>query len=129
MMALGIGLAIVVTNDGRNDVTVAAFQAWNVAIESQVFAVLVMSAMADAVPDVVEEGAGFELDAGLRRKMMNSLELIKEHEAEFADMFGVLLIVLQATAKASRGKKHLARFGIIAMRLLARESFVRDFLE
>jgi hypothetical protein len=44
-------------------------------------------------------------------------------------VFGVLLIVLEAAAKAASGEKHLARRGIVAVRLLAGESFARDFRE
>ena len=61
--------------------------------------------------------------------MVNRLQLIEEHQAEFADVFGVLLIVLEATAKTASGKKHLTRSGIVAVRFLAGESFARDFRE
>lgn len=73
MVSVGRGLAVVVAHDGADEVAVAAFESRDIAIESEVFAVFVMATVADTVTDVMEEGAGFELNAGLRRKMVNRL--------------------------------------------------------
>src|SRR5262249_5437585 len=104
MVSIGSGFPVVIAHDGTDEVAISAFETGDIAIESKVFAVFVMPAVADAVTDVVEERAGFELNTRLRWKMVNRLQLIEEHQAEFADVFGVLLIVLEATAKAAGGK-------------------------
>jgi len=57
--------------------------------------------------------------------VVHRLKLIEQHEAEFADVFGVLLVVLQAAAEIPRREQHAAGFRIVAMRLLAREGFIR----
>jgi hypothetical protein len=129
MVSVGRGLAVVIAHDSANEVAIAAFKSRNIAVESEVFAVFVMATVADTVTDVVEEGSGFELNAGLRGKVVNGLELIEEHQAEFANVFGVLLIVLETAAKTASGEKHLARSGIVAVGFLAGESFARNFRE
>jgi len=48
------GFTIVIANDGGDDVAVASIQPRDVAIEGQIFTVLVVAAMADAVTDVVK---------------------------------------------------------------------------
>jgi len=57
--------------------------------------------MGDAMADVVKERACFELDAGLRRQMMQRLEVIEEHDTKFADVLGVALIVFEAAGEAA----------------------------
>jgi len=79
--------------------------------------------------DVVKERAGFEFYASLRWQMMQRLEVIEEHDAEFADVFGVALIVIEAAGEAARADNHLPGFGVVAVRLLAREGVAGDFLE
>jgi hypothetical protein len=128
VVGVGRGLAIVITNDGGDDVAVAAFEAWDVAVEGEVFAMLVVAAMGDAMADVVKERTGFELDASLRGEMMQWLEVIEEHDAELADVLGVALIVFEAAGKAASADDHLAGFGVVAVRFLAGESFASDFL-
>ncbi len=98
-------------------------------LNGKIFAMFVMGAMADAVAYIVEKRAGFELNAGLRRKMMDRLEVIKKHDAEFANVFSVLLIVIEAAAESASGGEHLASFGVVAMGLLARKGFAGDFME
>jgi len=73
VIGVGSGFAIVIANDGGDDVAVAAIEAGDVAVESEIFAVLVVAAMGDAVADVMEESACFEFDAGLCWKMMQRL--------------------------------------------------------
>ena len=85
--------------------------------------------MADAMPYVVKQSPGFKLHAGLRREMMNGLQLIEEHKAEFADMLGVALIVIEASTEGASSGEYLASVGIVAMRFLARESVASGFLE
>ena len=89
----------------------------------------VMAAMADAMTGIVEKSAGFQLDAGLRRQMVDGLQLVKQHDAEFANMLGVLPVVIEAAAKGARGGQHLASLGVVTMWLFARESFARNFLQ
>ena len=48
-MPVGFGLAVVITDDGGDDVAVAAVQSGNIAVQGQVFAVLVVAAVTDAV--------------------------------------------------------------------------------
>lgn len=128
-MAVGLRLAIVVAYDSGHEVAIPALESRDVAVQSEIFAMLVMGAVTYAMTDVMEEGAGFQLNAGLRGKMVNGLKLIKKHKAEFADMVGVLLIIFEPAAKASRGEEHLTRGGIVTMRLLAGESLARDLME
>lgn len=101
VIGIGSGFAIVIADDGGDDVAVAAFEAGDVAVEGEIFAVLVVAAMGDAVADVVEESAGFELDAGLRGEMVERLEMIKEEDGKFADVFRVALIVFEAASEAA----------------------------
>ena len=77
MVSIWGGLAVVVADDGGNDTSIAPIQTRNVPIKGEVLAVLVMAAMADTVTDVVEKGAGFELHPGLRRQVMERLEMIE----------------------------------------------------
>jgi len=129
VIGVGRGFAIVIADDGGDDVAVTAFEAGDVAVESEIFAVFVVAAMSDAVADVVEERAGFELDAGLGGEMVERLEMIEEKDGKFADVFGVTMIGFEATAEAAGADEHLAGFGIVAVRLLAGESIAGDFLE
>ena len=73
MVSVGSRFAIVIADDGGDDVAIAAFEAGDVAVEGQIFAVFVVAAMGDSMTDVVEEGPGFEFDARLRWKMMQRL--------------------------------------------------------
>ena len=70
VIVVGSGLAIVIANDGGDDIAVAAIEAGDVAVEGEIFTVLVVAAMGDAMADVVKERAGFELDASLCGKMV-----------------------------------------------------------
>ena len=63
-------LSIVVTNGGGDQIAVAAIESGNVAVERQIFAVLVMAAIADSVADVMEQRGGFEQDARFGRQML-----------------------------------------------------------
>ncbi len=60
-------LAIVVAHECGDDGTVATFQARNVAVEREVFAVFVVPAMADHVSNVVEQRPRLQQYAGLGR--------------------------------------------------------------
>jgi hypothetical protein len=73
MVSVGGGLAIVIAHDCADEVAIAALESRDIAVESEVFAMLVMATVADAVTDIMEEGAGFELNAGLRGQMVNGL--------------------------------------------------------
>src|SRR5580692_8287921 len=129
VIGVGRGFAIVIANDGGDNVAVAAFEAGDVTVKGQIFAVLVVAAMSDAMADVVNERAGFELDAGLSREMMQRLEMIEEHDAEFTDVLGVALVVFKAAGEAARADEHLPRFGGVTVRLLAGESFAGNLLD
>jgi len=129
VVGVGSGFAIVIADDGGDDIAVAALEAGDVAVEREIFGVLVVAAMGDAMADVVKEGAGFEFNAGLRWKMMQRLEVIEEQDTEFADVFGVALIVFEAAGEAAGAEEHLAGFGVVTMRLLAGEGLAGDFLE
>ncbi len=101
---------------------VASGEAGHVAIEGEIFAVFVMAVMTDSVADVVKEGTGFEEHARLRRKMMSGLQAIEEEDAEFANMLGVRLVVLQAAREAAGAGDKLAGGGVVAMRLFAQKA-------
>lgn len=103
VMVIGDGFTVMVADDRGDDVAVAPLEARNIAVEGKILAVLVVAVMTDAMTYVVEKRACFQLDARLDRQMVNRLELVEEHEAEFADMFGVALIVLQPAAETARG--------------------------
>lgn len=85
--------------------------------------------MADAMAQIVKKSTGFELNPCLNREMVQRLELVKEHEAQFANMLGVALVVLETATETACADQNLARFGIVAMWLFARESIAGDFLE
>jgi len=63
VMASRFGLAVVIANQRGDDRAIAAFETGDVPIQRQVFAVLVVSAMADAVTGIVEQRASFEQNA------------------------------------------------------------------
>lgn len=65
MVASGFRLTVVIADDGSDDVAIAAVQTGDVSIQGQIFPVLVVGAMADAMAQIVKKGAGFQLDAGL----------------------------------------------------------------
>ena len=77
MIAGRFGLSIVVTDGGSDEIAIAAIESGNVSVERQVFAVLVMPAIADGVANVMQQGRGFEQDARLSRQMMHGLKLIE----------------------------------------------------
>ena len=79
--------------------------------------------------DVVKQGAGFEFDAGLGGEMMQRLQGVEEHDAEFADVLGVALVIFEAAAEAACADEHLAGFDGVAVRLLAGKGFAGDFLD
>ena len=60
VMAGRLRFAVVITHQGSDDGTVAPFQARNVTIQRQIFAVLVMPVMADGVADVVKQRGGLK---------------------------------------------------------------------
>src|SRR5450432_1310387 len=71
MVVCGFRLAIVVPHHRSDHIAIAAFHAGNIAIEGQVLAMLVVSAMADPVANIMKQCTGFELHPGLRRQMVN----------------------------------------------------------
>ena len=129
VVGVGSGLAIVIANDGGDDVAVAGFEAGDVAVEGEIFAMLVVAAMGDAMADVVEERPRFEFDASMMRQVMQRLEVIEEHDGECADVLGVALIVFEAAGEAAGAEEYLAGFGGIAVRFLTGEGFAGNFLE
>ena len=129
VIVVGSGLAIVIANDSGDDVAVAAVEAGDVAVEGEIFAVFVVATMGDAMADIVKERTSFELDAGLRRQMMQGLEVIEEHDAKFADVLGVALIVFEAAGEAAGADEYLARLGVVAVRLLTGKGVAGNFLE
>ena len=102
MVTGGNGLSVVIADGGGDDAAVVAVEALDVPIEREIFAVFVVAAMADHVPDVVQHRGGFEQNARVRRQMMHGLKLIEKHDTEFADMLGMLLIVFQTPRECAR---------------------------
>ena len=129
MVGVWGGLAIVIANDSGNDSAVAPVEPGNIAVKGEIFAVLVMAAVADAVTDVVEQGPGFELHARLRRQMVQRLQVVEKHQAKLPNVLRVSLIIVKAAGKAPRADEELPGLGIVAMRFLARKGFAGDFLE
>ena len=79
MMARRFRLAVVVTHNGGDEITVASLKPRDIAIQREIFSVLVVSAMADHVTNIVQERASLQLNACLRGQMVHRLKLIKEH--------------------------------------------------
>ena len=100
-MACRHRLAIVVANRCGDDAAIVSIEALDVAIEREIFAMFVMAAMADHVTDVVQHRRRFEQYARVRRQMMDGLQLIEKQDAEFAHVFGVLLVVFQASRESA----------------------------
>src|ERR1700758_3884385 len=73
-----LGLAIVIAGQRGDDGAVAPLEPGDVAVQHKVFAVLVMSTMADHVPGIMHERSCFEKNSRLRRKMMYGLEQIEK---------------------------------------------------
>ena len=90
---------------------------------------LVVTMMADSVADVMQESAGFQQHSVLSRKMMRGLQTVKKKNAEFADMFGVGLIAVQAAREGPGAGNDLAGCSVVAVRFFSRESVVGHFLE
>ena len=81
MVAGWFGFAVVIADERAHHAAVAAFEARYVAIQREVFSMLVVAAMTDAMAYIMQERAGFELDARLRRQVMHGLKLVKKHQA------------------------------------------------
>src|SRR5437868_5751209 len=108
-MPRGVGFAIVITNQGGDDGPLAALETWNVSMQGQVFAVLVVPAMTDGMADIMEQRPSFEEDARLARKMMDWLERVKKHDTQFSNVLGVALVIFETTRKTARTDEKLAR--------------------
>src|SRR3984893_10883633 len=128
-MAGRLRLPIVIANQRGHNSAISARETRNITIERKVFAVLVVSAMADHVTGIVEQRACFQQHPRFRGQMMNWLQLIKKQDAQLPHVLGVTLIVLQAARKAARADKELTRGSAVAMRLLAGKRLARDFLK
>src|SRR5271163_194415 len=102
MMPRGFGLPVVITDNRSHNRAVAPFEAGNIAVHHQILAMLVMPAMADHVPYVVQKRASFQQHPRLCRQMMYGLQLVEEQNAQLADMLGMRLIVFQTPRKAAR---------------------------
>src|SRR6267143_4975709 len=129
MMRRGLRLAIVITHQPRDDCAVAPLEPRNIAIQRQIFPVLVMPAVPDHVPGVMQQGPGFQKYARLRGKMMHCLQLVEKKNAQLPNVFRMLRIVSKPPRKTSRSHDELPRCGVVAVRLLARKSVPRDILQ
>ena len=76
MMPRRLRLAIVITHERGDNRAVAPFQAWNVAVQREIFPMLVMAAMAHSVANIMQQRTRFQQDARLRRQVMNRLQLV-----------------------------------------------------
>ena len=81
MVASRIRFSIVIAHQPGNDGAVPSFESWNIAIQYQVLAMLVMAAMADHVSRVVQKRSRLQEHARLRRKMVYRLQLVKQQNA------------------------------------------------
>src|SRR5215467_6461265 len=78
VMSGGFRLTVVIAHEAGDDGPFAAFQSANITVHRQVFAVLVMAAMADHVPGIVKQSPGFQEHARLWRQAMYWLQLVKQ---------------------------------------------------
>lgn len=67
MMAGRLRFAIVIAHDSADDVAVASLESRDIPVERQIFTMLVVSPMADAMTDIVEKRARLKLNTRLRR--------------------------------------------------------------
>jgi len=125
----GLRFSIVVAHQRGDDRAIAAFQAGNIAVEHKIFAVLVMAAMADHVPGVMHERAGFQQNARLCRKMVDGLKLVEEQNAQLANVLGVRLILLQAPRETASAHEQLPRGYVVTVRLRPGKGLMGDFLD
>src|ERR1700688_3491288 len=102
MVAGRVRLSIVITDERGHHRAAPAFQTWNISIQREIFAVLVVPAVADHVPSVVEERSRFQEHARFRGQMMNRLQLIKKLDAQLAHVFGMPLIIFKSAGEATR---------------------------
>jgi len=79
MVAVGFGLAVVIAHNGGGNTAIPPLQTRDVAVQGEIFAVLVVAAVADAVPQIVQQRTRFQLDAGLNWQVVHRLQLVKEH--------------------------------------------------
>src|SRR5882762_1953924 len=129
MMRRRVRFAIVIAHQRCDDGPVAPFEPPDIAIEGEIFPVLVMPAMPHHVTDVMQQCAGFQQHPRLRGKMMRRLQLIEKENAQLAHMLGMLLIVSEPPCKTSCPNNELPCLGIVAMGLLARKCIPRNSLQ
>jgi len=77
----------------------------------------------------MQQCAGFQQYARLRRKMMHRLQLIEKKNAQLPHVLRMLLIVSEPPGETSRPTMSCRGFGVVAVGLLARKSVARDFLQ
>lgn len=118
-----------VTNSGGDEIAVAASEANDVAIKCQILSMLVMTAIAYGVANIVKERGGFQKDARFSGEMMHGLKLIEKLETYFANVLGVATVAIEAPREYARADEKLACVGVVAVRLLARKGFSCNFAE
>src|SRR5262252_1257211 len=88
-----------------------------------------MPAVTDQVSRIMQQRSGFEKHARLRRQTVHRLQLVEELKTQLAHVLRVLLIVFQPARKTTRPNEQLTGSAVVAVRLFARERFVREFLQ
>src|ERR1700692_423605 len=115
-MTGGFGFTVVIADQRSDDGAITASETGNIAIQRQIFAVLVVTVMADGMADVMQEGAGLQQHAILRGKMMHRLQSIEKENAQFTDMLGMGLVAVQASSEGPGAGDDLARGSVVAVR-------------
>src|SRR5712671_633750 len=88
-MSRRLRLSIVIAHQRRGYSAVAAFQPGDIAIQRQVFSMLVMPAVADHVSGIVQKRARLQQHSRMRQHMMYGLQLIEKLDAQFPDVLRV----------------------------------------
>src|SRR6267378_8246165 len=101
MMCRGVRFAIVIAHQRCDDGPVAPLEPPNIAIEGEIFPVLVMPAMPHHVTRVMQQSPGFQQYSRLRGKMVRRLQLVEKENAQLAHMLGMLLIVSEPPGETS----------------------------
>src|SRR5882757_11577455 len=101
-MASRLRLAIMIANHRRHHRAISALQTWNVSVKRKILAMLVVTAMADHVADVMEQRRGLKQYARFRGHVMHRLQFIKQQDAQLADVLSMTLVILQPPCKAAR---------------------------
>lgn len=70
VVTIRLRLTIVIADNRGDNVAIASFETRDVAVQSEIFPMLMVATVADAVAEIVKQRGGFQLNPGLDGKMV-----------------------------------------------------------